>query len=82
MGIRVSPESLKKQLEISKQEIRLTLEWHKDLIAEKLPYTIGGGIGQSRVVMLLLGKKHIAEVQCSVWTEEILIEDKKTINIL
>ena len=82
MGIRVCPESLKRQLEISKNEDRLNLEWHKLLTSEELPYTIGGGIGQSRLTMLLLGKKHISEVQCSIWTDDIVSEDGKTINIL
>ncbi|MBI1838461.1 MAG: aspartate--ammonia ligase [Flavobacteriia bacterium] len=82
MGIRVSPESLIKQLEISKQQNRIKLAWHQQLINEQLPYTIGGGIGQSRLAMLLLNKKHISEVQCSIWTDEILEENNKSIQIL
>ena len=71
MGIRVSPEALTKQLLLSGQEDRLQLSWHQSLLKGELPYTIGGGIGQSRLVMLLLQKKHIAEVQSSIWPEEM-----------
>ncbi len=72
MGIRVSPESLKKQLYITGQEERLDLKWHRQLLEGKLPYTIGGGIGQSRLAMLLLQKHHIGEVQTSVWPDGII----------
>ena len=67
MGIRVSPESLDKQLSIAGCDGRRELPFHKALLAGELPYTIGGGIGQSRLCMLLLGVAHIGEVQCSVW---------------
>lgn len=67
MGIRVSPESLDRQLSASGADERRTLPFHSMLLAGKLPYTIGGGIGQSRLSMLLLGKAHIGEVQSSVW---------------
>lgn len=72
MGIRVSPESLLKQLALRNQEQRLEMDWHKQLIDEKLPYTIGGGIGQSRLAMFILQKKHIGEVQSSIWSEAVL----------
>jgi aspartate--ammonia ligase len=72
MGIRVSPESLMKQLKMAQQENRAQLKWHKQLIEGELPYTIGGGIGQSRLAMLLLQKKHIGEVQASIWPQEII----------
>jgi aspartate--ammonia ligase len=72
MGIRVSPESLKKQLELRGQEQRLEMDWHKQLISEQLPYTIGGGIGQSRLAMFILQKSHIGEVQSSIWSDEVL----------
>ena len=62
MGIRVSEESLKSQLKTAKCEERASLPFHKDLLAGRLPYTIGGGIGQSRICMYLLRKAHIAEV--------------------
>ena len=67
MGIRVSPESLDKQLSISGHDERRELPFHRALLAGELPLTIGGGIGQSRVSMYLLGKAHIGEVQASIW---------------
>ena len=70
MGIRVSPEVLVKQLELSGCTDRSELMYHKMLLDGKLPYSIGGGIGQSRLCMLLLGKAHIGEVQASVWDDE------------
>lgn len=83
MGIRVSPESLKKQLAITGAEDRLKLSWHKQLVNGELPYTIGGGIGQSRLAMLLLQKKHIGEVQSSIWPEGLIKELKEqNINLL
>lgn len=72
MGIRVDEQALRRQLAIKGDEDRLQLGWHQDLIQGKLPQSIGGGIGQSRLVMLLLQKKHIGEVQCSVWPEEVM----------
>ncbi|MBR3719327.1 MAG: aspartate--ammonia ligase, partial [Firmicutes bacterium] len=70
MGIRVSPESLDRQLTIAGCDDRRKLPFHKALLAGELPYTIGGGIGQSRLCMLILGKAHIGEVQSSVWDDE------------
>ena len=70
MGIRVSPESLLRQLEIRDCKQRADLYWHKRLLAGEYPQTIGGGIGQSRICMFLLRKAHIGEVQASVWPEE------------
>ena len=70
MGIRVSPESLDQQLTLAGCEERRELPFHKALLNGELPYTIGGGIGQSRLCMLLLGSSHIGEVQCSVWDDE------------
>ncbi len=67
MGIRVSPESLDKQLTLAGCNDRRELPFHKALLAGELPYTIGGGIGQSRLCMLLLGSAHIGEVQATVW---------------
>ena len=72
MGIRVSPESLDRQLTIAGCDDRRELPFHKLLLEGKLPLTIGGGIGQSRLCMLLLGKAHIGEVQASVWDGETL----------
>ncbi|TMS87774.1 asparagine synthetase A, partial [Pseudoalteromonas sp. S201] len=59
MGIRVSPEVLKTQLNITGDNERLQLEWHEALLKSQFPQTIGGGIGQSRLAMLLLQKEHI-----------------------
>ncbi len=70
MGIRVDPVSLDRQLTIAGCDERRALPYHKALLAGQLPLTIGGGIGQSRVSMLLLGKAHIGEVQASIWDEE------------
>ena len=69
MGIRVSPESLREQLRLSGHEEREKFMYHRELLAGRLPYTIGGGIGQSRLCMLLLGSAHIGEVQTSIWDE-------------
>jgi aspartate--ammonia ligase len=69
MGIRVDPESLARQLKLSGCESRRELPFHKMLLNNELPLTMGGGIGQSRVSMLLLGKAHIGEVQSSLWDE-------------
>jgi len=70
MGIRVSPESLDRQLSEAGADDRRALPFHKALLAGELPYTIGGGIGQSRLCMLILGSAHIGEVQASVWDDE------------
>ena len=67
MGIRVSPRSLEEQLKLAHQEERRSLPFHQALLKGELPFTIGGGIGQSRMCMLLLGKAHIGEVQSSYW---------------
>lgn len=71
MGIRVSKESLLEQLRIRNLEERKDLYWHKRLLNGDFPQTIGGGVGQSRLCMLLLHKAHIGEVQASVWPEEV-----------
>ncbi len=70
MGIRVDPASLDRQLRLSGCDDRRTLPYHKALLNGELPLTIGGGIGQSRLSMLLLGKAHIGEVQASIWDDE------------
>ena len=67
MGIRVDPESMDRQLKIAGCDDRRELPYHKMLLDGDLPLTIGGGIGQSRLSMLLLGKAHIGEVQASIW---------------
>ena len=71
MGIRVNPETLKRQLKITNDEPRLQFAWHQALVNGQLLQTIGGGIGQSRLVMLLLQQKHIGQVQASVWNDSI-----------
>ena len=67
MGVRVSPQSLRAQLDAAGCPERAALPFHRMLLAGELPYTMGGGIGQSRMCMLLLGKAHIGEVQSSLW---------------
>ncbi|MBQ5406732.1 MAG: aspartate--ammonia ligase [Oscillospiraceae bacterium] len=69
MGIRVDPKSLDRQLTLAGCDERRELPYHKALLNGELPLTIGGGIGQSRLSMLLLGKAHIGEVQASIWDE-------------
>ena len=71
MGIRVDEESLKRQLKLSGCEDRAELMFQKALLNGELPYTVGGGIGQSRICMYYLRKAHIGEVQSSIWPEEI-----------
>lgn len=70
MGIRVNPESLDRQLKIAGCDNRRELQYHKMLLNNELPLTIGGGIGQSRISMLLLNKVHVGEVQVSIWDEQ------------
>ena len=71
MGIRVDKEALLSQLEKAGCPERAELPFQKAVLNEELPYTIGGGIGQSRICMFFLRKAHIGEVQCSIWPEEI-----------
>ena len=77
MGIRVDADSLVYQLVAKGCEDKLSLPYHNAVVSGKLPYTIGGGIGQSRICMLLLQKRHIGEVQVSVWPKEQLEQCKK-----
>ena len=71
MGIRVDKDALEAQLKISGCEDRAELPFQKAVINGQLPYTVGGGIGQSRLCMFYLRKAHIGEVQCSIWPEEM-----------
>ena len=71
MGIRVSEDSLRTQLEKAGCPERAKLPFHRMILEQKLPYTIGGGIGQSRLCMLLLGRAHVGEVQASYWPQEM-----------
>ena len=83
MGIRVDKEALDYQLRVSKNDDRRELEFHKLLLEDKLPFTIGGGIGQSRICMFFLNKAHIGEVQASVWDEKnISVCKENGINLL
>ena len=77
MGIRVDREALLSQLEKSDCPERASLPFQKAIINEELPYTIGGGIGQSRICMFFLRKAHIGEVQCSLWPDEMMEEAGK-----
>lgn len=72
MGIRVDADSLKKQLELANATDRLKNDYHKQIMQGTLPLTIGGGIGQSRLCMLILKKAHIGEVQASLWPTEMI----------
>ena len=71
MGIRVDKEALMRQLKLSGCEDRAELPFQKSVINGELPYTVGGGIGQSRLCMFYLRKAHIGEVQCSIWPEDM-----------
>lgn len=71
MGVRVDEEALRRQLDMRGEADKAGLLYHRMLLDGKLPYTIGGGIGQSRLCMFLLRKAHIGEIQSSVWPEEM-----------
>lgn len=77
MGIRVDEESLLSQLELADCMDRLKMPFQKAIVNKELPYTIGGGIGQSRICMFFLRKAHIGEVQASVWPDAIVEEAEK-----
>ena len=72
MGIRVDRETMLKQLEIRDEMARCDLDWHTQLLNGDLPQTVGGGIGQSRLVMFILQKHHIGEVQVSEWPKDVV----------
>ncbi len=72
MGIRVDEVSLRKQLEVRDALDRVDMDFHKRVLEKKLPYTIGGGIGQSRICMYFLQKAHIGEVQASLWPDKMI----------
>lgn len=77
MGIRVDEQAMAEQLAKANATDRAELPFHRNLLAGKMPYTIGGGIGQSRLCMLLLGKAHVGEVQASIWPEAMKEECAK-----
>lgn len=74
MGIRVDKEALLRQLKLTGQESRVSLYFHKKLLAGELPLSIGGGIGQSRLCLVLLHKAHLGEIQASIWPEDMIKE--------
>lgn len=83
MGVRVNSSSLKKQLKEANNEERLSFEYHQKIIKGNLPSTIGGGIGQSRLCMIILGVKHIGEVHVSVWPKKMIENlEKRGIKLL
>lgn len=83
MGIRVNADTLRKQLEISKQLGWLRLPYHSSIINNEIPLSIGGGVGQSRTYMLLLRKAHLGEVSVTVWPRILKeISAKKNIHVL
>ena len=77
MGIRVDKESLLRQLALQGKEERKELYFHQRLLNDTLPLTIGGGIGQSRLCMILLHKAHIGETQASIWPDQMRKECKE-----
>ena len=72
MGIRVDGDTLMHQLKMAGAEDRLRFDYHKQVVSGELPLTIGGGIGQSRLCMLILQKAHIGEVQASLWPDSMI----------
>lgn len=77
MGIRVNEETLMRQLKLSGKEDRKNLYFHRRLLEGNLPQSIGGGIGQSRLCMVLLHKAHVGETQSSIWPEDMRRECKE-----
>lgn len=83
MGIRVDEDALLRQLKLAGCEDRKNLDFHKNLLNGELPYSIGGGLGQSRICMFFLGKAHVGEVQSSVWPDDMISAcEKANINLL
>lgn len=77
MGIRVDKEALLRQLEITGKQDRKELYFHKKLLADELPLSVGGGIGQSRLCLVLLHKAHLGEIQASIWPQDMIEECRK-----
>ncbi len=77
MGIRVDAEALRRQLALRGEEHKAKLMFHRMLLNDELPLTVGGGIGQSRLCMFLLRKAHIGEIQSSIWSEQMREECQK-----
>jgi aspartate--ammonia ligase len=83
MGVRVTKETLRQQLEITGQTDFLNLPYHQAILKDEIPLSIGGGIGQSRVVMLLLRKAHLGEVSVTIWPDQLKrIGREKNIHVL
>jgi len=83
MGVRVTKETLRTQLEMTGQLDFLNLPYHQAILRDEIPLSIGGGIGQSRVVMLLLRKAHLGEVSVTIWPKELKeICGRKNIHVL
>ena len=82
MGIRVDKDAMLSQLKKADAEHRLQYDFHQAIVEDKYPLTIGGGLGQSRMCMLLLGNAHIGEVQVSLWDEETIESCKGKVNLL
>jgi len=83
MGVRVTKDTLRKQLEMSDQLDLLQQPYHQAILHDEIPLSIGGGIGQSRVYMLLMKKVHIGEVSVTVWPEQLRkISAEKNIHLL
>jgi len=76
MGIRVDEDAMERQLKLADAETRKEFPFHKAILSKELPYSIGGGIGQSRLCMFFLRKAHIGEVQVSVWPQDMIDECK------
>ena len=74
MGIRVDEDTMLNQLRMANAEERLKLDFHQKILNRELPYSVGGGIGQSRLCMYFLRKAHIGEVQASVWPKDMIEE--------
>jgi len=77
MGIRVDPDALLRQLEITGNNERKELLFHRRLLNGELPLSIGGGIGQSRLCMFYLRKAHVGEIQASIWPEDMIERCRK-----
>jgi aspartate--ammonia ligase len=77
MGIRVNSEALERQLSQSGKQERRELYFHRRLLAGELPQSIGGGIGQSRLCMILLHKAHVGETQSSIWPDDMRLACKE-----
>ena len=83
MGVRVTKDTLRTQLEMSDQLDLLETPYHQAILNDEIPLSIGGGIGQSRVYMLLLKKAHIGEVSVTIWPEQLKkISAEKNIHLL